>query len=112
MVNQREAAALEEAEAVRRIIISTGDLRESYDVIDAIFAVDASVAAWVSGVDPSKAFDGAKNQLRSMCRQLGGDAVVNCLFQYRSALADGGFFGKKQALEIFAYGTAVKFRRT
>lgn len=111
MLAEKEAATRSLVEAVRRIIISTGDLKEPYEVIDAVFALDANDATWVSGADPSKAFDGVKSRLRSICHNLGGDAVVNCLFQYRSALADGGLFGKRQAIEILAYGTAVKFRR-
>jgi hypothetical protein len=90
------------------IIISTGDIKEPYVVIDAIFALDASKEGFLSGVDPGKAFAGVKSQLTSTCKRLGGDAVINCQFEYRNALA-GGLLGKKQCIEIFAYGTAVKF---
>ncbi len=89
------------------IIISTGPINFAYEVVDTVFAIDSSSAGFLSGVDPNKAFDGVKKQLREKCRALGGDAVAFCLFEHRNALADG-FLGKKQALEIFAYGTAVK----
>jgi hypothetical protein len=89
------------------IVISTGPVDFAYEVVDTIFAIDSSSAGFLSSVDPDKAFDGVKKQLREKCRALRGDAVAFCQFEYRNALADG-FLGKKQALEIFAYGTAVK----
>jgi hypothetical protein len=72
--------------------ISTGPANFSYEVIDTIFAIDASSAGFIAGVDPGKAFDGVKNKLRD---------------KYRNALGNG-MFGPKQILEIFAYGTAIK----
>ena len=89
------------------IRISTGPANFSYEVIDTIFAIDASSAGFIAGVDPGKAFDGVKNKLRDKCESLGGDAVVFCQFEYRNALGNG-MFGPKQVLEIFAYGTAIK----
>lgn len=40
--------------------------------------------------------------------ELGGDAVINTSFEYRSAHTDG-LFGAKQVIEIFAYGTVIQF---
>jgi uncharacterized protein YbjQ (UPF0145 family) len=48
------------------------------------------------------------NNKKNTCQQMGGDAVISCQFEYRNALADG-LMGKKQAVEIFAYGTAIKY---
>lgn len=89
------------------VVVSTGPVNFAYEVIDTIFAIDGTNAGFFSGVDPNKAFDGVKRQLRDKCKALGADAVVFCQFEYRNALVDG-LLGKKQALEIFAYGTAVK----
>ncbi len=89
------------------VLLSTGDIPGNYEIIDAIFALDGNAGKFFSSADPSKAFDGVKHQLRQTCQKLGGDAVINCQFEYRNALAEG-FIGKKQAIEIFAYGTAVK----
>lgn len=41
---------------------------------------------------------------------MGADAVICCQFEYRVAVGQG-LFGSKQAIEIFAYGTAVKLQR-
>lgn len=89
--------------------VLTGDHPDSYDVLDSIFALDSTTASIFQGINPNDAFEGVKQQLRRQCVKLGGDAVVNCQFQYRNVLADG-IIGKNQALEIFAYGTAVRKR--
>ena len=89
------------------ILITTGDLKEDYEVIDAIFALDSCKESFFSGADPNKAFDKVKNSLREKASDLGGDAVINCQFEYRVAVSQG-FTGSKQVIEIFAYGTAVR----
>ena len=42
------------------IIITTGDLKDDYEVIDAIFALDSCKEGLLRGADPSKAFDKVK----------------------------------------------------
>lgn len=88
-----------------KILIATGNLNEDYEIIDVIFALDSSTAGWFTGANPDKAFDNVKNQLRSRCAQLGGQAVINCQFEHRIAVD-----GKRQVVEIFAYGTAVRLK--
>lgn len=83
---------------------STGDIGRPYCVVDTVFAIDSDTAGLLHGVAPSKAFDRVKSILRDQCKALGGDAVIFCQFQYRNALD-----GKKQVIEIFAYGTVVKY---
>lgn len=90
------------------VIISTGDIRQNYEIIDTIFAMDSHKEGFLQAADPNKAFEGVKEQLRKKCAALNGDAVINCEFEYRVAVADG-MMSKKQVMEIFAYGTAVKF---
>ncbi|MBR6073516.1 MAG: heavy metal-binding domain-containing protein [Bacilli bacterium] len=90
-----------------QILITTSGLNEEFEIIDSIFALDSSSAGLFFGADPNAAFDKVKEQLRKKCKQLGGDAVINCQFEYRVAVADG-LLGSKQVIEIFAYGTAVR----
>jgi len=90
------------------IIISTGDLKDEYEVIDAIFALDSCKEGILRGADPSKAFDKVKNKLRKKCIELNGDAVINCQFDYR-VRENGGLLSDKEVIDIFAYGTAVYF---
>lgn len=91
------------------IPVSTGNITRDYEVIDSIFALDSHKEGFFSGAaNPGLAFDCVKEQLRKVCLELGGDAVISCQFEYRNALADG-IFGKKQCIEIFAYGTAIKY---
>jgi len=96
------------------ILVTTGDVKETYEILDAIFALDFHKESWFGGgADPAKAFDKVKEKLRTVCKNMGGDAVINCQFQYRVAstqdLSNAIFGGAKQVMEIFAYGTAVKF---
>lgn len=90
------------------MIIATGDIRQDYTIIDTIFAMDSHKEGFLSGTDPNKAFEGVKSQLTKKCKSLGGDAVINCQFEYRAAVGDG-LVSKKQVIEIFAYGTVIKF---
>lgn len=99
------AATVSEPE--KPIIISTGGINKDYEIIDAIFAMDSHKEGFLMAADPNKAFEGVKQQLSSRCRALGGDAVINCEFEYRVAVGDG-LMSKKQVMEIFAYGTVVK----
>jgi uncharacterized protein YbjQ (UPF0145 family) len=92
-----------------RVIVATSNVPWDYEVVDAVFAIDSHQAGVFTSASPGTAFDGAKRQLREACLALGCDAVISCLFEYRVALGDG-LFGKKQCIEIFAYGTAVKRR--
>ena len=89
------------------IIISTGDVRQNYEIIDTIFALDSHKAGFFSTAEPHKAFAGVTKQLKDQCKKLKGNAVINCQFEYRNAL-DSGVFGSKQVIEIFAYGTVVR----
>lgn len=110
--------------ALSKIIVSTGDIKEPYQILDAIFALDCNTANFFYGsANPSEAFNGVKEKLRQICLKMGGDAIINCQFEYRISLATtaagavtallGKAVGaniseKSQAIEIFAYGTAVK----
>ena len=94
-----------------QVILSTGEPGRPYQVIDVIFAIDsADQSAFTrrAGVDPGIAFNKVKVQLRHQCAAHGGDAVIQCRFCHRAA---EGFHlpSGKQMVEIFAYGTAVKF---
>ena len=91
------------------ILITTGDIKEDYESIDAIFALDSCTEGFFKGADSDKAFGKVKNALRQKCSNLGGHAVINCQFEYRVAV-DQGLFGSKQVIEIFAYGTAIRLR--
>lgn len=112
-----QAGTLEE---LAGIPVITGAPPVPYTIIDSVFALDCHKQGYLSqlfckavpgadagGADPGVAFDGVKKLLRLRCQRMGGNAVVNCQFQYRIAIA-GGLFGARQAVEIFAYGTAVK----
>lgn len=89
------------------ILITTGDINEDYEIIDAIFALDSCTEGFFKSADSNKAFDKVKDGLRKKASELGGHAVFNCQFEYRVAVSQG-LMGSKQVIEIFAYGTAVR----
>ncbi len=110
--NAREQAQ-KNAEATLRmnpgcVVISTGGVSERYDVIEAIFAMDSHGTELFANADPAAAFEGLKQKLRTQAVILGANGVIHCQFQYRVSLGEGMFGGKKQCIELFAYGTAVK----
>lgn len=92
---------------MNNILVTTGDIKEDYEIIDAVFALDSCTEGVFKGADPNKAFDKVKNGLRKKAQELGGHAVINCEFEYRVAVSQG-LIGSKQVIEIFAYGTAVR----
>lgn len=92
------------------MFITTGNINSNYTIIDTIFAMDSHKEGFFSSADPNKAFEGVKTQLSKKCAALGADGVICCQFEYRNALGDG-VLSKKQVIEIFAYGTAVKLNR-
>jgi hypothetical protein len=89
------------------VLVITGELNTDYQIVDSVFAIDSHTEGIFSFADPGKAFSGVREQLRSQAVGLGGDAVINCMFEYRVSVAQG-LMGPKQAMEIFAYGTVVK----
>jgi hypothetical protein len=105
-----EARNEEAAKEVAAIVLTTGDLRQPYFVFDTLIALDSHEAEMFSDADPAMAFDGVKVQLRIKAHALSADAVICCQFEYRVAV-EHGFFGSRQAIEIFAYGTAVKTKQ-
>jgi hypothetical protein len=76
------------------MIVTTGDLRGDYEILDAIFAMDSHAAGFFLGANPAQAFDGVKEKLRQAGREMRADAIICCQFEYRVAIADG-LFGTK-----------------
>jgi hypothetical protein len=112
----KEKRALSDAEEAARnerfskIKVSTSSINQQYEVVDIIFAFDSHKEGFLeNGADPTKAFVKVVNRLRSICADLGGDAVINCQFDYRYAVGSSLVGNAKQVIEIYAYGTAVKY---
>lgn len=84
-------------------LVITGDLKQNYQILDTIFALGSNKEGIFSDANPTKAFEDVKDELAVRCVAAGGNAVINCQFEYRIAID-----GKKRVVEIFAYGTAVK----
>jgi len=87
-------------ETIDNIIISTEGINEKFEIVDTIFAMNTAL----SGTNPDKAFEKVKQDLAAKCRLLGGNAVLNCRFEYRTPVPPACF----GIVDIFAYGTVVK----
>lgn len=85
------------------MIISTGDIRQDYQIIDVVFAYGEQKEGILGGINKQKAFENVKNDLSKNAAAVGADAVIYATFDYRVAID-----GKKQVLEFIANGTAVK----
>lgn len=95
------------------LVVSTGppSAQFAYSIIDTVFAVDGDGETRVlfgENGDPNIAFHKVKHRLRQRAFALGADCVINCQFEYRTAVS-GGLLGSGQAIELFAYGTAIRF---
>ena len=95
-----------------RLTISTGKPCYEYEIIDTVFALDSHTEGGLlglfgEGAEPSKAFEGVKAQLKRIGKDMRADAVIDCHFEYRAAVAEK-LLGNSQCIEIFAYGTAVR----
>ena len=89
------------------VIISTGDINNEYTILDTIMVFDYDVAGLVKNIEPTDAFELVKEKMRETAVDRGGDAVINCQFQFRVAVAPKLLFWA-QAFEMYAYGTVVK----
>jgi uncharacterized protein YbjQ (UPF0145 family) len=89
---------------------SSGDIPESYEVIGIIsgFASTTPEGCGSISFDVPKAYSKALESLQMSANSRGADAVIFVNFQNRIGVAPS-CSGGSQSLEVFAWGTAVKF---
>ena len=85
------------------ILVVTTSLQRDFEVIDSICRISSATAGF-DGIRLEEAFRLVKNKLRAAAIDMGGDAVIECQFAHRG-VHDGG----RQAIELWAFGTVVKF---
>ena len=89
------------------VLLSTGDIRLPYKILDVIFVMAAHKAGFFeSSANPGEAFSVLQRSLRERAVNLGANAIIHCQFEYRAAISQ---VIHSQVLELFAYGTAVKY---
>tara|TARA_B100000073_G_C23487027_1_gene474006 strand:+ start:257 stop:610 length:354 start_codon:yes stop_codon:yes gene_type:complete len=102
-------------------IVSSGDINKDYTVIGIVGTnvsdqksvetkagcMGGNATANVS-VGTEAMYEKGANELFSLSKNKGGDAVIFANFEYRIALSGSGETAK-QVQELFCYGTAVKF---
>ena len=92
-----------------KLTLSTGDLKQPYDIVDVVFAYGSSGEGFLKTANPLEAYGKVANELRDHAAKLGANAIVNAAFDYRTASGTGCSSGKL-LFEVFAYGTAVMLR--
>ncbi len=93
--------------ALSRVMLSTGDIRADYEIVDVVMTLQASLG-W------DKTWAMVTRGLREDAVKLGCHAIINIHVEHRVFVqSEQTFFsGEKhsQGIEFFACGTAVKFR--
>jgi hypothetical protein len=89
-----------------RVLFSSGDIPQRYEVVDLVFAHGNSAEEDMAGMQPVQAFQMLVNWLGQTALQIGANAVIHIRIDFRPVA--GGFLGGKQAFEVYGYGTAVK----
>ena len=104
------------------IAISTSGTCEKFEVLDTIFAIEVHKDSMFGGLfgggaaDPFSVFQGVTEILRKRCHRLGGNAVINCQFNWETGVSSEVLgisipgFSRKLHM-IYAYGTAIKYVR-
>ncbi|MDA7918339.1 hypothetical protein N9B20_01625 [Mariniblastus sp.] len=111
----REQAMQEKNEAelqqrINSVLLATGDLQEPYEILDTIMAFASTGSPGFLEKDrgnAAAAFVAVKQLMRQIAVSNGGDAVINCQFEHRFAVAGEGILSN-QAVEMFCYGTLVR----
>ena len=84
------------------VVVTLGDLKEDYEVIDTIF-VTAGSGGFFKLNSREEAYEKVKCELKQKCASMGGDAIIFLQFDY-SQSSGGGML----ATNFTAYGTVVK----
>lgn len=113
---REDAIALNNADRARwdNFTVSTSgpSPERQFEILGTVFAFDSDGEAGIffgKQGDPGAAFARVTEGLRREGYQLGGDAVIACQFEYRVSVAGDGA-AAQQAVEIFAYGTAICYQ--
>ena len=89
------------------MLLSTGDIKDNYQVLDLVFASGNSTEGFLKNCQPIDAYQKVAQLLAKTASSIGADGVINIRFDFRVA-ATQGVFSPNQVFEVYAYGTAVK----
>ncbi|MCX6726231.1 MAG: heavy metal-binding domain-containing protein [Candidatus Shapirobacteria bacterium] len=95
---------------MNQTIVTTTDLNDKKcEILEIVFAYGSSSGGMFKTANPLEAYPKVRDQLAEAGTKIGADAVIGAHFDYRVA-SKQGCGGDTQAFEVFAYGTAVKFK--
>lgn len=96
------------------IILTTGDLKAEYEIIDVLFVAQSIRSYWIDtgGREYMKFFDDLQAKLKDAAREKGCDAVVwvryGTQMQHEKGAAN---VGDRSVAVLSAYGTGVKIKQ-
>lgn len=96
---------------MNEIILSTGDLKRDYEVVDIVHAAFSIRSWWIrtGGRETVAFFPEINKRLRAAAKEQGCDAVIWTDYEMTREESRGAL-GAKTTTVILAYGTGVKFK--
>lgn len=83
------------------IIVTTTDLKENYEILDSLYVTEELGKNYPKEEYLNQKLTIIKDRLRRQCRELGGDAVIECHISHMAT---------SSASSISISGTAVKIK--
>lgn len=94
-----------QGQSVPTVVLSTGDIRIQYEIIDLVFAQATSNEFAEEGVPFEEVFKAVKSRLAQEALKLGANGVAHIRFEFRTAKT---VLELPRSHEIYACGTAVR----
>lgn len=90
------------------MLLSAGDICEQYQTLGMVVGFASKTEGWGGGIKIEDAYATALDRLKDSAQAKGANAVIHINFQNRVG-SSSGCGGQSQVLEVFAWGTAVKY---
>lgn len=96
----------------KKIVLSTGDIKQDYKVVDIIHVAQVIRSWWVTtgGREILRFYPEIDKKLRDIAREKGCDAVIWIDYDVTREEIKG-ITGTKTTAIISAYGTGIKFKK-
>jgi uncharacterized protein YbjQ (UPF0145 family) len=91
------------------MLVSSGDISRPYEVIDLVTAYAASDEKFSGKISGANAYTAAIHRLKNAAVSLEADALIYVNLHGNMGVKRA-FVGEVHMYEVFAWGTAVKFR--
>ena len=86
------------------MLITTGDIKAPYRILDVVTVIAQQKQKWTGGVDIDSLIQEVKQLLAEKAQSVGGDGIVGVSFHMHPFAGGLGSDG----LEVMAFGTVVR----